>query len=79
MSVDEVALSRAFGMNIDQKTITGKTQEYVNEISNDITADVSPIKTVLEDKFKTILKRYIYKYIKFNNDYQMIIIYYIYL
>lgn len=50
VSVDEAALTKAFGVNIDRNAITAKTQEYMNEISNDITADVSPVKTVLTER-----------------------------
>ncbi len=54
VSVDESALSRAFGIKIDQSAIAAKTSEYVNEISDDITADISPIRTKLTEKLTEI-------------------------
>ena len=54
VSVDESALTRAFGVSIDQNAITAKTQEYMGQISNDITANTAPIKDVLVEKYKTL-------------------------
>ena len=54
VSVDEAKLKQAFGVNIDQNAVSSKTKEYINQISNDITADVSPIKNVLIERFKTL-------------------------
>ena len=54
VSVDEAALAQAFGTTIDQGAITAKTQEYMGQIANDITADTSPIRDVLVDKYKTL-------------------------
>ena len=54
VSIDEAALSKAFGVNIDQNTITAKTAEYINQIGNDITADVSPIRESLANKYKAL-------------------------
>ena len=51
VSVDEAALRQVFGVNIDQNTITAKTTEYVNAISNDITADINPVKDKLVNHF----------------------------
>ena len=42
VSIDEAALSRAFGVKIDQNAISAKTSEYIQEISGDITTDTSP-------------------------------------
>lgn len=50
VSVDEAALTRAFGIKIDQNAVSVKIQEYLNEISNDITADITPVKTVINDR-----------------------------
>ncbi|MBR3253029.1 ABC transporter ATP-binding protein/permease [Candidatus Saccharibacteria bacterium] len=44
VSVDSTALSKAFGVNIDQNAVSAKTQEYITEISDDITADINPVK-----------------------------------
>ena len=54
VSVDESALTRAFGVSIDQNAITAKTQEYMGQISNDITANTAPIKDVLVERYKTL-------------------------
>ena len=54
VSVDEAALAQAFGTTIDQGAITAKTQEYMGQIANDITADVSPIRNVLVEKYKSL-------------------------
>ncbi|MBR3230587.1 ATP-binding cassette domain-containing protein [Candidatus Saccharibacteria bacterium] len=54
VSVDEAALSRAFGVKVDQNAIAAKTREYIEQISNDITADITPVKTDLEDKLAEV-------------------------
>ena len=54
VSVDEAALSRAFGVNIDQNAVSTKTNEYMNEISNDITADITPVRDKLVGRFKEL-------------------------
>ena len=54
VSVDEVALSQAFGSKLDQNAVSNKTKEYMSQISDQLTADVSPIKNVLIDKYKTL-------------------------
>lgn len=50
VSVDNEALSKAFNVKIDQNAISAKTSEYISEISNDITADISPAKTDLTNR-----------------------------
>lgn len=55
VSVDENALSSAFGMKIDQNVVSAKVAEYMQQIANDISADVSPVKTVLLDKYKNLV------------------------
>ena len=55
VSIDEVALSKAFGVKIDQNAISEKTQEYINQISNDITADISPVNDTLEEELRTLI------------------------
>ena len=57
VSIDETKLSQAFGVNIDQNTIADKTREYINQISNDITADVSPIRDELANKYKDLAEK----------------------
>ena len=54
VSVDEDKLAQAFGVKIDQNVVSAKTSEYIQEISNDITADVTPVKTELVDRFKDL-------------------------
>ena len=54
VSVDEAALTKAFGTKIDQNAITEKTREYISQISNDITADVKPIRDELIQKYKDL-------------------------
>lgn len=54
VSIDEAKLSQAFGVTIDQNAITARTQEYIAQISDDITADVSPVKDVLINRFKDL-------------------------
>ena len=57
VSIDEAKLSQAFGVKIDQNTVSEKTREYINQIANDITADVSPIRKVLSDKYKSLAEK----------------------
>ena len=51
VSIDEAKLSRAFGVDIDQNAISGKTTEYISQISNDITADIQPVNEALTNRF----------------------------
>ena len=57
VSVDEAALRQAFGVNVDQNAITAKTSEYINAISGDITADISPVKNKLVDRFGVLAEK----------------------
>ncbi|MBQ3292785.1 ABC transporter ATP-binding protein/permease [Candidatus Saccharibacteria bacterium] len=54
VSVDSAALSKAFGVNIDQNAVSAKTQEYITEISNDITADINPVKDELSARLTAL-------------------------
>ena len=54
VSIDQQKLENAFGVNIDQSAITATTKEYMNEVSDDITADISPVETVLTEKLETL-------------------------
>lgn len=54
VSVDEKALEKAFGVNINQNAVSAKTQEYITDISNDITADFTPVKNVLSDRLDAL-------------------------
>ena len=56
VSVDNEKLSQAFNVKIDQNAIAAKTSEYMTEISNDITADVAPVKDTLTARFEELAK-----------------------
>lgn len=67
VSVDETKLAQAFGVKIDQNAVAAKTSEYIQEISNNITADINPAKTILTerlDALKTGLQQRIMKMIQ---------------
>lgn len=57
VSVDEAALKQAFGVNIDQNAVSATTSEYINSISNDITADISPVKDKLVSRFNDLSEK----------------------
>lgn len=62
VSVDEAKLKQAFGGTIDQNTIAKKTKDYINQISADISADTTPVKNALRERFNSLaedLKRQI--------------------
>lgn len=54
VSVDSAALSKAFGVNIDQNAVSKKSQEYISEISNDITVDIAPAKEALFSRLTSL-------------------------
>jgi len=57
VSVDEAALGRAFGININQNAVSTKTQEYIGQISNDITSGVNSVpdkRDAMIEKFKKL-------------------------
>ena len=54
VSVDEAKLSQAFGIKIDQNAISAKVAEYIQQISDDITADISPVRNVLDERLKVL-------------------------
>ena len=54
VSIDEAKLSQAFGVEIDQNAVSAKTSEYIQQISDDITADISPVKDTLVERFKSL-------------------------
>ena len=51
VSIDEAALSQAFGVKIDQNAVSAKTAEYIQKISSDITTDTTPAHEALKAKF----------------------------
>lgn len=54
VSVDSAALKKAFGADIDQNAVKAKSQEYITEISDDITADITPVKNALSAKLDSL-------------------------
>ena len=46
--------AQAFGVKIDRNAVANKTNEYIQQISNDITADISPVKNKLTERFKDL-------------------------
>lgn len=54
VSIDESKISSAFKSNIDQNAVTAKTQEYMNNISNDITTDSGPVENELIARYKNL-------------------------
>ncbi len=52
VSVDEAALARAFGVKVDQNAVSAKVQEYMSQISDEITVDVVAVKSTLVEKFE---------------------------
>lgn len=54
VSVDSEALSKAFGVNIDQNAVSAKTQEYITEISKEISTDFTPIVNVLNTRTESL-------------------------
>lgn len=67
VSIDEAALTKAFGIKIDQNAVATKTQEYINQISNEITADISPVEDALIKKLRDLITDF-GKYIKEISD-----------
>ncbi len=68
VSVDEAALSRAIGVDIDQNAISNKVQEYITSIGNDISVDIAPAKTALTDKLKEIILATVQKYMSLSPE-----------
>ncbi|MDO4742048.1 MAG: ABC transporter ATP-binding protein/permease [Candidatus Saccharibacteria bacterium] len=52
VNIDQNKIKSAFSMTIDQNAVTAKTKEYMSEIANDITADISPVESVLAEKLE---------------------------
>ncbi|MBQ3470231.1 ABC transporter ATP-binding protein/permease [Candidatus Saccharibacteria bacterium] len=57
VSVDKAKLAQAFGVKIDRNAVVNKTNEYIQQISNDITADISPTKNKLIERFKSLTEK----------------------
>ena len=58
VTVDQNKLSQAFKVDIDQNAMTATLQDYINEISNDITADVTPIESTLSSRLDTLMAEF---------------------
>ena len=54
VSVDSAKLANAFGGGIDKNAISAKTEEYITNISNDITTDISPVKNTLDSRLSSL-------------------------
>ena len=55
VEIDQGQLASAFNINIDQNAISTTLQDYTAKISNDITADVTPIENVLTSRLDTLV------------------------
>ena len=56
VSIDESKISSAFKTTINQNAIAAKTSEYMTKISDDITADISPVQTDLTNKKDALVR-----------------------
>ena len=54
VSIDNKKLQSAFNINIDEKTLQKQTQNYMTEISNSISTDVSPAKKLFTDNLSKL-------------------------
>lgn len=54
VTIDQTKLASAFRSTIDQTAVTAKTTEYMNEISDDITADITPVEEVLSSRLAAL-------------------------
>ena len=63
ISVDKEMLSSAFGMDISEEDIKKTTQNYMTEISKNITADTTPALNDFQNNFKTLAKNFMNDYI----------------
>lgn len=50
VTIDESKLGQAFRSNIDQTAVSAVTSEYMENIANDVDADIVPVQTALEEK-----------------------------
>ena len=68
ISIDEDMLSQAFGVNIDENTISAMTQGYMTEISSAISADTTPAKEAFTNTLATLATDMLNTYIEANKD-----------
>ena len=52
--VDEAKIAKAVKVNIDQNAVSAKTQEYMREIGDEITADPTPVETALNEELDNL-------------------------
>jgi len=55
VKVDNSKLQSAFNISIDQKSLEQETQNYMNEISDSITTDITPAKNLFNKNFNTFI------------------------
>ena len=55
VKVDAKKLQSAFNINIDQKKLEQQTKDYMMEISNSITTDITPAKDMFNNNLKTFI------------------------
>ena len=53
VKIDNEKLQSAFNINIDEATLQKQTENYMLEISNKITTDINPAKTIFTDTLNT--------------------------
>ena len=53
VKVDNQKLQSAFNINIDRNTLEKQTQDYMSEISNSITTDITPAKELFDNNLTT--------------------------
>lgn len=57
VSIDEQKLASAFGGKIDRNAIANKTGEYIEQISEDIDINITPIREVFVDRYKDLAEK----------------------
>ncbi|MCR4581297.1 MAG: ABC transporter ATP-binding protein/permease [Bacilli bacterium] len=58
VSVDEKKLASAFDIKIDQNTLSKQSEEYINNINNAITSDITPALNAYNDAFDGVLDEF---------------------
>ncbi len=53
VKVDNAKLQSAFNININQKSLEQQTKNYMNEITNSITTDITPARDLFSNNLKT--------------------------
>ena len=68
ISIDEEALTEAFGGSMDSSAAMSAVQEHMSTISLSIDADIRPAQTALTDTYKTMAVSMLTQYIEANAD-----------